>query len=66
MPIMENEVYTLQEIAKELKVSEITVRRWVRAGKIPHAQIGRQYRFWGADILEQFGRDSARKPQAQA
>jgi len=41
---MDGQVYTPREIARMLKVSERTVRRWVRAGELPALRFGRQLR----------------------
>jgi excisionase family DNA binding protein len=32
--------YTMEEVAKELRVHEQTVRRWVKAGKIKVIRLG--------------------------
>lgn len=33
-------VYTPAEVAELLGVHETTVRRWIRAGSIPHVKVG--------------------------
>jgi len=41
---MNEEFFTLHEVAKLLKISYMTVFRWVKAGKLEAYQIGKQYR----------------------
>lgn len=41
---MKEQYYTLKEITELLKISYITVYRWVQAGKIPAYKVGKQYR----------------------
>jgi excisionase family DNA binding protein len=41
-------VLTVEEIAEDLRVSEGTVRRWIRSGKLPAFGLG-QYRIRRAD-----------------
>lgn len=36
--------YTLKEVRELLKISYITLYRWVQAGKIPAYKVGKQYR----------------------
>ena len=45
-------VLTVEEIAEDLRISEGTVRRWIRSGKLPAFGLG-QYRIRRADY-EQF------------
>lgn len=45
-----SEIMTLSEIARYLKVSEKTVMRMVRAGKIPGAKVASQWRFMRAAV----------------
>lgn len=44
MSYMEEQFYTLQEVAKLLKVSYMTVLRWVKSGKLKASKVGKQYR----------------------
>jgi excisionase family DNA binding protein len=41
---MEETFYTLEEIAEKLKVSYMTVYRWVKDGKLKAVKAGKQYR----------------------
>lgn len=36
----ESHLYTIAEVAKALKVSDETVRRWCRKGAIPYVMVG--------------------------
>ena len=37
--------FTLKEAAEYLEVAEITLRRWIRAGKLEYKVVGRSYVF---------------------
>jgi len=41
---MTEQYLTTAEAAAELRVSEETIRRWCRAGRLPTVQIGRAHR----------------------
>lgn len=42
---MQDDVYlTVEEIAKQLRVSQDTVRRWIREGRLPAIDLIGQYR----------------------
>ncbi|HDN59405.1 MAG TPA: helix-turn-helix domain-containing protein [Candidatus Marinimicrobia bacterium] len=45
-----DEIMTLEEVAKYLKVSERTVINWVNKGELPGGKIGTSWRFKRADI----------------
>ena len=47
----ENDILTLSEIAKYLKVSEKTIMRLVQAGELPGAKISNQWRFM-RDVID--------------
>lgn len=49
--IMADEYVTTEEVARRLRVSEETVRRWCRAGRLPTVQIGRAHRIPLAAVL---------------
>lgn len=42
--------YTIEEIAELLKVSYLTVFRWVKAGKLTAYKVGKQYRIDVQDL----------------
>ncbi|MBI5613302.1 helix-turn-helix domain-containing protein [Candidatus Gottesmanbacteria bacterium] len=45
---------TTKEISKILTVREVTVRRWIKKGKLPAIRFGREYRVKRGD-LEKYG-----------
>lgn len=45
--------YTIYEISKMLKVSYLTVYRWIKAGKLQSNKAGKQYRI-REEILNKF------------
>ena len=45
-------VYTLREACLFLRISEATARRWLKEGRLPVRKIGRDYRFFGHDLLD--------------
>jgi len=45
-------IYTTEQVAKKLQVSLITVRRYIKSGKLPASKVGRNYRILESDILE--------------
>lgn len=47
-----NTVWTLPDVARVLKVSEITIRRMLREKAIPAHKVGGQWRFLEEEILE--------------
>ena len=51
MEIKENEVYTVQEAQKLLKVSSSTTMRLLKKGIIRAAKVGKQYRILGKELL---------------
>lgn len=58
---MSEEFLTVEEIAKALRVSEVTVRNWIREKKLRGAKFGRDYRVFRSDydkfVKEQFGEE---------
>ncbi len=42
--------YTIEEVAKMLKVAYLTVYRWIRAGKLTAYKAGKQYRIEKTDL----------------
>lgn len=41
---MEDEYYSIQEVAYKLKVAYLTVYRWIKSGKLKAIRAGKQYR----------------------
>ncbi|HPT66014.1 MAG TPA: helix-turn-helix domain-containing protein [Candidatus Woesebacteria bacterium] len=50
--------YTIEEVAEILKVNPESVRRWVRAKKIPAIKLGGKYIRISATDLENFTKSS--------
>jgi excisionase family DNA binding protein len=48
--------FTLKEAAEYLEVAEITIRRWIKSGKLPSQKVGRNISF-DPDILKQIKRE---------
>jgi len=48
--------FTIKEAADYLEVSEITIRRWIKAGKIPFQRMGRNL-LLDVDMLKSFKSD---------
>lgn len=51
--------YTIEEVAKMLKVAYLTVYRWIHAGKLPAAKAGKQHRISSIE-LQKFINDTKR------
>jgi excisionase family DNA binding protein len=49
--IKENEVYTVQEVQKLLKLSPSTTMRLLKKNVIRAAKVGKQYRILGKELL---------------
>lgn len=45
-----DEVLTVDEVARYLRVHPLTVQRWCRMGELPAAKIGRAYRIKKRDL----------------
>jgi excisionase family DNA binding protein len=60
--IRPNAVYTLREVCQILKVSDATMRRWIRDGQIHGSRVGRAYRFLGSQLLKSLDLDRPATP----
>jgi excisionase family DNA binding protein len=47
---MEDPFVTVPQIATELGVNEVTVRTWIRSGRLPAIRAGRTYRVRRSDL----------------
>lgn len=56
MLMTQEEVFTIEEVAKILKVSEETVRRLISNGELEARRVGRQYRITREAINKFLGR----------
>lgn len=63
MNIQKDELYTTEEVAEILKVSAITLKRYVAEDKIPSLKINSLRRFDGKSILEFISGESRAKQQ---
>lgn len=48
--ITEEQYYTIEEVAKTLKVAYLTVYRWIQSGKLVAYKAGKQYRIKKLDL----------------
>lgn len=46
----EEQYYSIEEVAKMLKVAYLTVYRWVRTGRLLAYKVGKQYRIKNGDL----------------
>ena len=46
----EEKYYTIEEVAKILRVAYLTVYRWIQAGKLDAVKAGKQYRIKRSDL----------------
>ena len=47
-----SDLMTLQEVCEFLSISESTMRRYIKSGKVKYSKEGKDYRFKKADILK--------------
>jgi len=47
---MENKFMTIKEVMETLRVSQLTVYRYIKAGKLPAYKVGRDYRIKETDF----------------
>lgn len=46
----DEQYYTIEEVAKMLKVAYLTVYRWIQAGRLKAYKAGKQYRIKKQDL----------------
>ncbi len=51
-PMQDDEMLTVEEVAKMLKVHVKTVRHWIKTGELKAMDIGRGYRISRSDLQE--------------
>ncbi|MBI2644461.1 MAG: helix-turn-helix domain-containing protein [Candidatus Wildermuthbacteria bacterium] len=51
-PIKQDQLYTTQETREFLRISERTLKRFLKSGMIRAHKVGGQYRIWGKEILK--------------
>ncbi len=49
---MSDQLLTVGEVAERLRISSMTIYRWIEEGRLPAMQIGKQYRVRAADLDE--------------
>jgi len=59
--IKPNEIYTTEEARSFLKVSESTIKRFLKNGIIQANKVGGRYRIWGREILRLVSPEAERK-----
>ena len=52
MLLMEKPLYTTEQVAQRLQVTEFTVREWLKQGKMTGFKAGRSWRISDEDITE--------------
>ena len=53
---MADELLTVPEVADRLRMTSMTIYRWIEDGKLPAIQIGKHYRIRVADLDEMLDR----------
>lgn len=53
----EEQFYSIEEVAKTLKVAYLTVYRWIQAGKLSAYKAGKQYRIEKAELKNFIGQN---------
>lgn len=48
--IIEEKYYTIEEVAKMLRIAYLTVYRWIQDGKLTSVKAGKQYRIKKDDL----------------
>jgi excisionase family DNA binding protein len=54
------ELFTIQEVSKRLKLSPVTLYRYVETGKMQHKKIGRKIRFTNSHIDDFLSRNEGK------
>lgn len=57
---MEISLYSINEVAKMLRVSDKKVRSLIKNGEIPYVTVGHRYRFCGWQIKEWLDKQKAK------
>ena len=48
--MVKEQYYTIEEVAKTLRVAYLTVYRWIQSGKLISLKAGKQYRIKKTDL----------------
>lgn len=57
-----DEFLTTRQVAELLKLSEATVRKWCREGRLPAVKLGKSYRIRRSDLDRLFDQASSTTP----
>jgi excisionase family DNA binding protein len=57
---MADELLTVPEVAERLRMTAMTIYRWIDDGKLPAIQIGKHYRIRAADVEDILDRSQVR------
>ena len=49
---MESQLLTIQEVADQLRLSRLTIYRYISAGKLPAYKLGRDFRINQAEVTK--------------
>jgi excisionase family DNA binding protein len=52
---MTDDLLTVPEVAERLRVSPMTIYRWIDDGKLPAMQVARRYRIRAIDVEQMMG-----------
>jgi excisionase family DNA binding protein len=60
-----DKLLTIKQVAEELKVTTMTVRRYIEAGRITYERPGREYLIWQSEVerFKQTRRGPGRPPK---
>jgi excisionase family DNA binding protein len=53
---MADELLTVPEVAERLRMTAMTIYRWIEDGKLPAIQVGKHYRIRAADVDDMLDR----------
>jgi excisionase family DNA binding protein len=62
---MTDELLTVPEVAERLRMTRMTIYRWIEEGKLPALQIGKHYRIREADLDEAIETSRVRTESAE-
>ncbi|MDP8978784.1 MAG: helix-turn-helix domain-containing protein [Actinomycetota bacterium] len=48
--LLDERLWTVGEVAEHMRVSDMTVYRLIRSGRLPALKVGRAYRVTGSDL----------------
>jgi len=57
----DNKIYTVEEIASKLQLNEITIRRYLRSGKLVGVKLGKVWRITEDQLNDFLNENSTKK-----